>query len=248
MVVVKIGAETMVMVQHGGDAVKPEAIKMIFRHPELQVAQQEVNHAGLTVIKALGSPGGMVPLGAVVEKLPGRTVEHIDSFGGILHRVGMDHIQKHPDPHGMGGVYKIFQVLGSAEPTGRGKEIGHLIAEASIIGMLHNGHELYGIVTIGLDTRQDLIGKFPVGPDLALLLGHAHMGFVYIQRILSTKITVGPGILLFIIGDLSAPGNGFGILHHPAGIQRDVLRALHIGIHHRLNTAALPEGIFSLKK
>ena len=152
MIVVKIGAQAVVVVQHGGHTVKPEAVKMVLRHPELQVAQQEVEHTGLAVIKTLGPPGGMIPLGSVVEELPGRSVEHIDSLSGILHRVGVDHVQQHPDSHGMGSIDQVFQVLGPTEPAGRGKEIGYLITEAAVIGVLHDGHELNGIVAVGLDS------------------------------------------------------------------------------------------------
>ena len=151
MVIVKIGAQAVVVVQHGSHAVKPEAVKMVLRHPEFQVAQQEVEYAGLAVVKALGTPGRMISLGPVVEELPGSAVEHIDSLGGILHRVGVDHVQQYPDPHGMGSIDQVFQVLGLTEPAGCGKEIRHLIPEAAVIGVLHDGHELNGIVAIVLD-------------------------------------------------------------------------------------------------
>ena len=82
----------MIVVQHGGHAVEPEAVEMVLLQPELQIGKQKVQNAGLTVIKALGSPGRMLTLFSVVEELPGGAVKHIDAICGILDRVGMNQI------------------------------------------------------------------------------------------------------------------------------------------------------------
>ena len=112
----EVRTEGVVMVQHGGHAVKAEAVKMVLRHPEFQVGQQEVDNAGLAVVKALCSPRRMVALGAVVEELPCGAVEHVDALGGIPDGVGMHHVQQHPDAHGVRLVHQIFQVFRLSEP------------------------------------------------------------------------------------------------------------------------------------
>ena len=65
----------MIVVQRGGHAVEPEAVEMVLLQPELQIGKQKVQNAGLTVIKALGSPGRMLTRFSVVEELPGRSEE-----------------------------------------------------------------------------------------------------------------------------------------------------------------------------
>ena len=66
--------------------VLPEAVEMVLLQPELQIGKQKVQNAGLTLIKALGSPGRMLILFSVVEELPDGAVKHIDAFCGILDR------------------------------------------------------------------------------------------------------------------------------------------------------------------
>ena len=237
---VEVSAQAMVVVEHGGDAVKTETVKVVLGHPELQVAEQEMEHTGSAVVEALGAPGGMVTLAACVEELPFGAVKHIDALGGVLDCMGVHHIQQHPDAHFMGLVHQILQILRLAKPGGRGKEIGDLIAEGAIIGMLHNGHELDGVVAGLLHMGQDIVGKLPVRAYLALLLRHTHMGFVDVHPLLTPELAVRPWEDLFVIGDLSGEGDGLGVLHHPAGIQGDVLGAGHVGVNNSLDLAAFP--------
>ena len=242
-IVVEIRAQTVVVVEHGGDAVKPEAVKVVLGHPEFQVTQQEVEHAGLAVVEALGTPGGVVALGAVVEELPGGAVEHIDALSGIAHGVGVHHVQQDANAHGMGLVHQIFQVLGLAEPGRRGEEAGHLIAEGAVVGVLHDGHELHSVVARLLDAVEGIVGELPIGADSAFLLRHAHMGLVDVQLVFPDKAGVRPVEGFPVVGDLALEGDGLLVLHHPAGVQGDVLRAGHVGVHHGFDLAALPQGV-----
>ena len=240
---IEVRAQAVVMVEHGGHAVEAEAVEMVFGHPEFQVAQQEVDDAGLSVVEALGAPGGVVALGAVVEELPGGAVEHIDALGGVLHGVGVDHVQQHAQPHFVGLVYQVFQVLGLAEPAGGGIEVRHLIAEAAIVGVLHNGHELDGVVARFLHSGQHQVRKLPISANLALLLGHAHVGLVNIEGILPAEALIRPRKGFLVVRHLAQPVDGAIFLDHPAGIERDVPGALHKSIHHGLHLAALPQGV-----
>ena len=248
VVTVKVGAQTVVVVQHGGDAVKAEAVKVVFGHPVLQVAQQEVDDARLAVVEALGSPGGMVALGAVVEELPGGAVEHVDALGGVLHGVGVDHVQQHTNAHFVGLIHQVFQVLGLAEPGGGGEEVGDLVAEGAVVGMLHNGHELDGVVARLLDSGQGVVGELAVGAHLTLLLGHTHVGLVDVQLVLAYEILVRPREDLPVVDDLAGKGQGLGVLDHPVGVQGDMLGAGHIGVHNSFDLAALPQSVVALQE
>ena len=82
----------MIVVQHGGHAVEPEAVEMVLLQPELQIGKQKVQNAGLTVIKALGSPGRMLTLSTIMEELPCGAVKHVDAYSCILNCMGMNHV------------------------------------------------------------------------------------------------------------------------------------------------------------
>ena len=155
----------------------------------------------------------------------------------------MHHVQQYPNAHGMRLVHQVFQFLRPSEPGGSGKEIAHLIAEGAVIGMFHNGHQLHSIIARLVDAGQDIIGKFPVGADLALFLRHAHVGFVDIQLVLAHEILIRPGKGLPVVHHLALEGDVLLVLHHPAGIQGDVLRAGQIGVHHGFDLAAVPQGV-----
>ena len=109
--------------------------------------------------------------------------------------------------------------------------------------MLHDRHELDGVVACFFHPGQGIVGKLPIGADLALFLGHAHMGLVDVEGVFAFEALVRPGIGLGVVGDFTAPGDRAGILDHPAGVQGDVLRAAIGGIHHGLDLTALPQGI-----
>ena len=109
--------------------------------------------------------------------------------------------------------------------------------------MLHDGHELHGVVACLLDAVQGVVGELPVGADSSFLLRHAHMGLVDVQLVFPNKALVRPVEGFLIVGDLALKGDGLLVLHHPAGVQGDVLRAGHVGVHHGLDLAAFPQGI-----
>ena len=116
-----------------------------------------------------------------MEELVLSTIKHIDALGGVLHCMGVNHIQQYPDTHFMSLVHQVFQILRLTKPGGSCEEAGHLITKGTVIRMLHNGHQLHGIVACFLDSGQGVIRKLPVGADVTVLLSHTHMGFVNIK-------------------------------------------------------------------
>ena len=54
----------------------------------------------------------------------------------------------------------------------------HCIPETCVIGMFHNGHELYGIVTQVFDAREHILGKFRVRSDSRLLRGNSNVRLI----------------------------------------------------------------------
>ena len=189
----------------------------------------------------------MIALGSIVEELPSRAVEHVQSLGGVAHGVAVHHVQQHPYAHLVGGIDQILQIVGLAEPAGGGIEVGNLIAEGAVIGMLHDGHQLDGVVACPLHPGQHQIGKFAVRADALGLLRHAHMSLVDEEFILAAEIRVGPGIALPVVHNFGHPGDGFLVLHHPPGVEGNVFRAGHVGVHHGLDPAAFPKRVVALQ-
>ena len=133
-------------IEHGGDPVKAEAVKMKPGEPVFQIGQKEVQHLIFPVVKALGLPRGMIPPRAFMEELMVRAVKLVDALPGVPAGVGMDHVQQYRNAHFVSSINEFFQFIRRAEPGGGGEEIGHLIAERGIIGVLHHRHDLNGVI------------------------------------------------------------------------------------------------------
>ena len=58
------------------------------------------------------------------------------------------------------------------------KKVGHVVAEGAVVGVLHDGHELDGVVAEGFDAGEDVGGELVVGADFFFFGGHADVGFV----------------------------------------------------------------------
>ena len=109
--------------------------------------------------------------------------------------------------------------------------------------MLHDGHQLDGVVAGLLHMGQDVVGELPVGTHLALFLAHADVGLVDVHPLLTLEVGVGPLELVQLVLDLGAPGDGVGILDHTAGEEGQMLGTGQVGVHHGLDLAAGPQGV-----
>ena len=207
-----------------------------------------MEYAGFAIVKALGVPGRMVTLGTVMEELPGGAIKHIDTFCGILDGMGVYHIQQNPQPHAVGGIDQIFQIFRLTKPGGSSVEIGDLIAKGTVVGMLHDGHKLDGVVTGFLDMGENIIGEFPIGADFSLFLGHAYMGFINIKFVLACKILIRPGEGFTVVLNFTGKGDGFRVLNHPAGIQGNVLCTGQVCVHNGFHLAAFPQRIVTFQE
>ena len=111
--------------------------------------------------------------------------------------------------------------------------------------MLHNGHQLNGVVTGLLHMRKGVIGKLTVRTDLALFLCHTHMGLVDVHMLFALEAGIRPVEGLVVVYDLSAECGGLGVLHHTAGKQRNMFCAGVVSVHNGLDLAAFPQFIFT---
>jgi len=100
-----------------------------------------------------------------------------------------------------------------------------MVAKGSVVGVLHDRHDLDRVVAQSLDARQDVVSKFDIGADAVFLLGHADMGFVD-QRgpgMVDSEILVIPGKFCRGCPDLAGEVVGIGILDDFADVERDTV-------------------------
>ena len=129
VVAAEIDSEAVVPVDHTGDAVETETVQPVFLHPELAVAQEEVEGLVLAVVEASGAPGRMMALrtGVEVEVFP--AVEASQAFSLVLHAVGVDYVHHDGQALPVGVIDQALELFRRAEPRAEGVEIRHLIAE-----------------------------------------------------------------------------------------------------------------------
>lgn len=78
----------------------------------------------------------------------------------------------------MRSVNELLQILRRAVAATRREEVVDLIPEAGVVCMLHDGHELDGVVTQAVDAREHVRGELFVSSHAGLGRGDADVGFV----------------------------------------------------------------------
>ena len=78
----------------------------------------------------------------------------------------------------MGVVDEGLQFVGGAKAAGGSEEVGDVVTEGPIVGVLGDGHHLDGVVAKASDTREDEGAEFLIGADAFALGGDAKVGFV----------------------------------------------------------------------
>ena len=108
-----------------------------------------------------------------------------------------------------------------------------MIAETSVIRVLHNGHQLDHIVSGCLYAREDIISKLGVRGYFPLFARHSHMRFVDKGPKVRWLLRGGIFPLVFFIWfiNLGAIKIRFRILHHIARIRRNALTPPTIPAH-----------------
>ena len=97
--------------------------------------------------------------------------------------------------------------------------------------MLHNRHDLNGVVPQLSDSGQDFFGKLAVGTHTRLFLRHADMALVDVQGLFRDKSLIAPDKGLRGIVDDGAPAGGYRVLNDPRGVQRDAVQLLTVVNH-----------------
>ena len=92
-----------------------------------------------------------------------------------------------------------------------------MIAEAAIVGMLLNGHDLNAVIAILDDTRQHILLELTVGTHLLGILSHTNMALVDQQRVLIRFERLAfPLVRLLRVPHLCRENLGVLVLYHPS--------------------------------
>mmetsp|Transcript_38740 Transcript_38740/g.111253 ORF Transcript_38740/g.111253 Transcript_38740/m.111253 type:complete len:272 (-) Transcript_38740:147-962(-) len=135
----------------------------------------------LGVVEDLGVPLGVVSLRAAVRVAVVGAVHLSDAVEGVRGGVRMHEVYQDLDAEPVGHIHHLLQLLGGARSAGGREEGGHVVAEATVVGVLRNGHELHGIVAHALDAGQHIAREVQVRGDLGIEGAHADVALVDLQ-------------------------------------------------------------------
>src|SRR5688572_14705268 len=113
-----------------------------------------------------------------MEVLMVRPVKLIQAIKNVLGGVAVDHIKENNNAHFMCRVDQLFEILGWAVSTTGGKEVVDLVAEAGVVGMFHDGHQLDSVEPEVLYPLEHVPREFLVSADAELGRRDADMGLV----------------------------------------------------------------------
>ena len=125
------GFARVVEVEHRRDGVDPEAVDVVLVEPEQGVADQEVGDLGAAVVEDVGVPVVVVPLARVGVLVEVGAVEVAQAVL-VVGEVGGDPVEDHADAAAVQGVDQGHEVVGRAEPAGRGEVADRLVAPRAV--------------------------------------------------------------------------------------------------------------------
>ena len=147
-------AKSVAIVEHGGDAVEAETIEVELFEPVFAVGKEEMNNFILAVIEAEAVPGGMLATATRIEELAGVAAEIAQTFHFVLDGVALHKVHDDGNAHGVCLVNELLELFGSTETARCCEETAHVIAEAAIIGMLLQSHNLEAVVAFFSNARE----------------------------------------------------------------------------------------------
>mmetsp|Transcript_53980 Transcript_53980/g.110172 ORF Transcript_53980/g.110172 Transcript_53980/m.110172 type:complete len:679 (+) Transcript_53980:411-2447(+) len=174
--------DAVMLVEDGGHAVEAEAVEAVLLQPPPQVRQQETQHLPRRVVEDTTVPEGVVAFGPLVEVLMRGAVEVVDAVKDVLGSVRVHNVEQHRHPHRVRLVDQALQAVGVTTAGGGGEEVGDVVAEGGVVGVLLDRHELDGVVPEALDAREDVLAevvvRVHVGVTVIARSGHADVGLV----------------------------------------------------------------------
>ena len=159
------GLAGIVQVEHGGDRIHPQAVKMELIQPKHGGGVEEGAHLVASVVKDVGAPVGVLSLPGVSILVGGGAVKVIEAEL-IPGEVGGDPVHDDADASLVHLVHEIHQVVGGTEAAGGGKVAGTLVTPGGIQGMFGDREELHMGEAQLLHIGDQIGGQIPVAEEL----------------------------------------------------------------------------------
>ena len=219
--IISIAAESLsqavAVIEHRRYTIEAEAVKVIFRQPELTVREQEVQHFVLAIVKAKAVPCRMFAAVAGIEKLVRVAGIVSQAFYLIFHGMAVNEVHDDRDARLVSSIDELFQFIRSTKTAGSSKEGADVVTEAAVVRMFCDSHNLNTVVSIGNHTRQHILPKFVVASHFFSILSHADMAFVDKERSLfGFKVRFFPNVRFSRVPHLCTEDFRFFVLHHAA--------------------------------
>lgn len=123
-------------------------------------------------------------------------VKHVQTIKYVLGCVAVYHIQQHCDAHTMRSVNELLEVVWETIPATCSEEAVDLVSETGIVGMLHDCHQLYSVVSQALDSWENILGELLVCSNLWLGRGYTNVSLIDSRTLGLWRALVLPHILL----------------------------------------------------
>mmetsp|Transcript_57353 Transcript_57353/g.181562 ORF Transcript_57353/g.181562 Transcript_57353/m.181562 type:complete len:632 (+) Transcript_57353:346-2241(+) len=192
--------EAVVVVHHGGDAIEAVAVELVLIEPVAGVGEEVAHCLPVPVVEEARVPHPVVPAGARVEEVVG-AVEVVDAIDGVVGGVRVDDVHKHHEPEAMGLIDERLEVLGGAAAGGHAEEVGDVVPEGAVVGVLLHRHDLERVVPKVADAREDLGAELVVGVHLGVDGGHAHVALIDAERARLLRARVLEGVRVPLLED-----------------------------------------------
>src|SRR5664280_1526488 len=163
----------VVEVEHGGDGIHAQSIRVIAVEPENRVAQQKAAHLVAIVVEDRRLPVGMETLARVGVLVQVRAVEEGQAVF-IVGEVRRHPIEVHADAALVQIVHQVHEILGGSEARAGSVIAGDLVSPRTAERMLHHRHELDMGEPHVVDVIRQLGGEFAIGQRAVALFRDAH--------------------------------------------------------------------------
>lgn len=132
-----------------------------------------------SVVEQSTIPQLMLSLRTTMEIAAVRAIKLVQAIQNILASVAVDHIEQNNQTKTVCGINKLFQLVGGTVSTACSKEAVDLVAETSIVCVLHDSHELDDIIAQMLYSRKHVLCELFVCRHSQFGRGNSYVCFVH---------------------------------------------------------------------
>ena len=120
---------TVMVVHHARDAIKAEAVELVFLHPESQVAEQEPKNFVVAVVEQTTVPQLVSSSAAFMEVEVVRSIKVVQPVQHVFARMRVNDVEEDSDTHAVRRVDEFLQLFRSAVARASREETSDLITK-----------------------------------------------------------------------------------------------------------------------